>query len=288
MTNSAAFRHLRLPFSWFLMPAFLLGWLATPEADGVHLLLLFAVLHLLVYPSSNAFNSYHDQDEGPIGGLEHPPQAPDSLRYISLGMDVLAVILGFWLHWGAALGLLTYMVASRAYSHRALRLKKYPLAGFFTVVFFQGPWVMALVALFGPDTLIWSNILQPGWLYLASALLLAGTYPLTQIYQHEADRRDGVLSLSAWLGIAGTFRFSALAFSLAGPTLLLPLYVQGRVELLLLLSFALLPVLAWFVYWWRSCAKDESAANFKNTMRMNLLASSLLNIALLLACFLNL
>ncbi|MFN3529293.1 MAG: UbiA family prenyltransferase [Bacteroidia bacterium] len=288
LTRTAAFRHLRLPFSWFLMPAFLLGWLATPQVSPGNLLLLFGILHLLVYPSSNAYNSHQDQDEGPIGGMEHPPKPPESLRYISLGMDVLALALGIWLHWGAALGLLAYILASRAYSHRALRLKKYPLAGFFTVVIFQGPWIMALVAVFGRADFAWSNVWQPGWLYLASALMLAGTYPLTQIYQHEADKRDGVLSLSAWLGIMGTFRFSALAFLLAGPALLIPLYLQNRVALLLLLSLALLPVLGWFVYWWRACARDVAAVNYKNTMRMNMLASTLLNIALLLACILNL
>ena len=85
------FRHLRFPFSWFLLPAFLMGWLMVPDADPVRVWQLALVLHLLVYPSSNAFNSWQDRDEGPIGGMERPPQAPDSLRWWSLGFDVLAV-----------------------------------------------------------------------------------------------------------------------------------------------------------------------------------------------------
>ncbi|MDP2189004.1 MAG: UbiA family prenyltransferase [Sphingobacteriaceae bacterium] len=286
--KSPAFRHLRLPFSWFLLPAFLMGMLAVPEVDFSKTLLLFVVLHFLVYPSSNAFNSLQDQDEGPIGGMEHPPKAPASLRYISLGFDALALLFGFWQHWALGLGLLAYILASRAYSYRPIRLKKHPWTGFFTVLLFQGPWVMLLAALFTTPVFGWENATTPGLLYVAAALVLGGSYPLTQIYQHEADRNDGVLSLSAWLGIQGTFKFCAVAFALGGPALLFPLWQADRIAALLLLTTALLPVLLYFFWWWQQTTKDPAAANFKNTMRMNLLASSSLNLALGLILVLNL
>jgi len=97
--KTPAFRHLRLPFSWFLLPAFLMGMLAVPVLNAPHFWLLFLVLHFLVYPSSNAFNSLQDQDEGPIGGMERPPRAPALLRPISFGLDILALVIGFWQHW---------------------------------------------------------------------------------------------------------------------------------------------------------------------------------------------
>lgn len=277
------FRHLRFPFSWFLLPAFLMGWLMVPDAAPERVWQLALVLHLLVYPSSNAFNSWQDRDEGPIGGMERPPQAPDSLRWWSLAFDMLAIgLCSYW--WGPlGLGVLAYILASRAYSWRPLRLKKYPWGGFFTVVLFQGPWVMLLCAAYLPNQpFVWEQLAVPGAWYLASALVLGGTYPLTQVYQHAADKADGVLSLSAWLGVKGTFRFSAAAFALAGPFLLLPLWLNGRTEALLLLSLALLPTLFWFFSWWQKVQRDEAAANFKNTMIMNVVASSSLNVALLL------
>lgn len=278
--KSPAFRHLRLPFSWFLLPAFLMGLLAVPEIDFVKALSLFFVLHFLVYPSSNAFNSLQDQDEGPIGGMERPPQAPAILRPISLTLDFVALALGFWQHWGLGVGLLAYILASRAYSYRPIRLKKHPWTGFFTVLLFQGPWVMLLVALFTTPVFDWHNAAAPGLLYLAAALVLGGSYPLTQIYQHEADRKDGVLSLSALLGVEGTFKFCSVAFALGGPALLFPLWQVGRIEALALLAAALLPVLLYFFWWWRQSKQNPHTANFKNTMRMNLLASSSLNLAL--------
>lgn len=274
------FRHLRLPFSWFLLPAFLMGLWEVDVKAPEHLWLLFGLLHLLIYPSSNAFNSLQDQDEGPIGGMERPPQAPPALGPLSLGMDVVALALAAWVHPGLSLGLLVYILASRAYSYRPIRLKKYPWLGFFTVVFFQGPWVILLTALFVPPVFAWENALAPGWLYLASALVLGGSYPLTQIYQHAADLRDGVRSLSAHLGVQGTFRWSALAFTAAGPVLLLPLFFSDRLPALFLLALALVPVLTYFFSWWRRCTKDPAAANFRNTMRMNVLAASALNLAL--------
>lgn len=277
------FRHLRFPFSLFLLPAFLMGWLMVPDAEPERVWQLALVLHLLVYPSSNAFNSWQDRDEGPIGGMERPPQAPDSLRWWSLGFDVLAVgLCSFW-WWPLGVGVLTYILASRAYSWRKLRLKKYPWPGFFTVVLFQGPWVMLLCAAYLPEQpFVWEQLAAPGLWYAASALVLGGTYPLTQVYQHAADKADGVLSLSAWLGIQGTFRFSAMAFAAAGPFLLLPLWLQANYLALALLILALLPTLWWFFSWWKKVQRDETAANFKNTMIMNVVASSALNVALLL------
>jgi len=277
------FRHLRLPFSWFLLPAFLMGWVSVPDADPIRVLALGFILHLLVYPSSNAFNSWQDQDKGPIGGLEKPPLAPASLRWWSLALDVFAIVLGSWLWLPLGAGIVLYILASRAYSWRPIRLKKYPWVGFGVVVFFQGPWVMLLAAAYLPaEPFVMDQLLVPGAWYIASALVLAGTYPLTQVYQHAADKADGVESLSARLGIAGTFRFSALAFLLAGPFLLLPLGLAGRTEALTLLTLAMVPALVWFFYWWQKVNRDAAAANFKNTMTMNLLASSALNIALAL------
>ncbi len=50
---------------------------------------------------------------------------------------------------------------------------------------------------------------------LLSSLFLGSAYPLTQIYQHEADKKDGVISLSYKLGYKGTFFFSSILFTMA-------------------------------------------------------------------------
>ena len=52
-------------------------------------------------------------------------------------------------------------------------------------------------------------------LALVSTLFLCGSYPLTQVYQHEEDARRGDRTLSLRLGIRGTFVFAAVGL-LAG------------------------------------------------------------------------
>jgi 1,4-dihydroxy-2-naphthoate octaprenyltransferase len=114
---------------------------------------------------------------------------------------------------------------------------------------------------------------------IAASLLIGGFYPLTQIYQHEADRKDGVLSISARLGYRGTFIFSAVVYSLAIG--ILGIYYTGLDQLpqFLLLTTLLLPVLVFFLKWAMSVWRDISAANFNNTMRLNVVASICTSIA---------
>jgi hypothetical protein len=40
-----------------------------------------------------------------------------------------------------------------------------------------------------------------------ASLFIGSVYPLTQIYQHEADKKDGVTTISYKLGYVGTFFF---------------------------------------------------------------------------------
>ena len=70
---------------------------------GLNLILVLVIWHVLVYPSSNGYNSYNDQDTGPIGGLENPPLATRSLLTISNWMDITAIGLSFLINWKFAL-----------------------------------------------------------------------------------------------------------------------------------------------------------------------------------------
>ena len=54
---------------------------------------------------------------------------------------------------------------------------------------------------------------------MASSLLIGGFYPLTQIYQHEEDIKDGVKTISYKLGYRGTFIFTGIIYVLAFFTL---------------------------------------------------------------------
>lgn len=73
MLQTSTWLHLRIPFSFFLMPVFLFAVSISPEPALWRTVLVFFITHFLLYPASNGFNSYYDKDENSIGALEKPP-----------------------------------------------------------------------------------------------------------------------------------------------------------------------------------------------------------------------
>ena len=58
---------------------------------------VFIILHLLVYPASNGYNSYMDRDTGSIGGFKNPFQPTRQLFYVTIAMDIVAIVLSFYI-----------------------------------------------------------------------------------------------------------------------------------------------------------------------------------------------
>ena len=115
-----------------------------------------------------------------------------------------------------------------------------------------------------------------------SSLFIGSIYPLTQIYQHQADKNDGVISISYKLGYSGTFIFSGLLFSVA--VILMFFYFSMKQQSIALIIFLLmmLPVIYKLSVWFAKVRKDNAHANFENTMNMNMLTSVIMNLYFLL------
>jgi 1,4-dihydroxy-2-naphthoate polyprenyltransferase len=266
---------LRIPFSFFLLPVYLFALSQVPDVNWIHALQVFIILHLLVYPSSNGYNSFMDRDETPVGGLEKPMAPTRELFQVSVGLDALALLWSGWISMPFFLCLFGYILASRAYSYRGIRLKKYPIVGYLTVCLFQGAVTYFMVF----HACSSSKTLQvPVTALLGASLLMGSFYPLTQVYQHEADRKDGVKTISLLLGIRGTFQYTAIVYSIAMGVLFLYFKEQQQEKLFLLMALLLLPVLVYFFYWANKVWKNPAAADFRHTMRMNWLASACSNL----------
>src|SRR6478609_3131558 len=145
MLSKSTLQLLRIPFSLFLMPVYFFALSQVPIIDLADSLLVFFILHFLVYPASNGFNSYMDRDTGPIGGIEKPPPPSKQLLHLTTAMDLLAIAFSLFISWLFAIGLLIYILASRAYSARSIRIKKYPVAGYLLVMICQGCLTWMLV-----------------------------------------------------------------------------------------------------------------------------------------------
>ncbi len=278
MLQRSTIQLLRFHFSFFLLPVYLFALGQVPAVQPVHALLIFFILHILVYPSSNGYNSYMDRDEGSIGGVEKPMQPTRQLFGVSMGMDIIAVLLSLLVSYLFTACIIAYILASRAYSYRGIRLKRYPLIGYLTVIIFQGAVTFFMVY---HGCSVNKNLDAPLTGIIAASLLIGGFYPLTQIYQHEADRRDGVRTISAALGYRGTFVFTAIVYSVAMGLLAYLFFNKGESTKFFVLATCMLPILVYFFKWAAGVWKDENVADFTHTMRMNRLASVCTNIAFL-------
>lgn len=270
---------LRFHFSYFLMPVF---WFALGQLvyiNGFHAIMVFAILHLLVYPASNGYNSYMDCDTESIGGVKNPLQPTRQLLYTTMLLDGLAILLSIFISLYFAAGILAYILASKAYSYRGIRLKQYPVAGYLTVVIFQGAFTFALVY----HGCSFDKTLDiPVLPMIAASLLIGGFYPLTQIYQHEADTKDGVKTLSYILGYRGTFIYCGIIYSLAFTVLAYYFFSSLQTQAFYVFTLCMLPVIIYFLWWAFKAWQNNLNANYTYTMRMNLIASVCTNISFII------
>lgn len=274
---------LRIPFSFFLMPVFFLALSQSQivDTDAIwNAIWVFIIIHLFIYPASNGYNSYQDKDETSIGGLKSPPMATYKLFWASLVLDAVGLVWAYFICLEFFIGLFTYVLVSRAYSWRKLRLKKYSLLGFFSVVILQGFGIFCSVYI-GINQANFEDILNSGLIQpaIASSFMIAGVYPITQIYQHEEDLADGVHTISYRLGYRGTFVFSILMFLITG----FIFYRYFSFFEFMLFQLFLAPVAIFFVRWFVKVWTNVQEANFENTMRLNIIASTCMN-----ACFVTL
>jgi 4-hydroxybenzoate polyprenyltransferase len=130
----------------------------------------------------------------------------------------------------------------------------------------------------------WEQVLQTPniWYALVSTLFLCGSYPLTQIYQHEEDSQRGDTTLSLLLGVRGTFVFAAASLGL-GAALLLGLYLEsGQLLNVGIFLLCTAPISFFFTRWVISAWNNPSEVNFENTMQMNKISSLCISLAFIL------
>lgn len=279
MLQRSTIQLLRFHFSLFLLPVYLFALSQLDRINWEDAIIVFFILHVLVYPSSNGYNSYMDRDVTPIGGLSDPLQPTKQLFYVTIIMDILAIGLSLTVSIYFALGVLLYILASRAYSFRGIRLKRFPITGYLIVVIFQGALTFFL-SYHGSSAD--KTLLIPFWPALASSLLIGGYYPLTQIYQHEEDLKDGVVTISYKLGKKGTFVFCGIVFALATAAMFFTFDERGQLQFFFIFAVCMLPMIYFFTQWMTKTWKDPAKADFKNSLRMNLLASGCTTICFLI------
>jgi 1,4-dihydroxy-2-naphthoate polyprenyltransferase len=279
MLSASTIKLLRVPFSVFLSPLYFFALSQVQAINWFNAILIFFILHFMVYPASNGYNSYMDRDTESIGGLEKPPPPSRQLFLTTIVLDMAAILVSLLISPLFAAMMPLYIGASKAYSYRGIRLKQYPIIGYLTVIIFQGAltfWLVYYGSSSAPVTAIpWQGM-------TICSLLIGGFYPLTQIYQHRQDLEDGVQTISYKLGYTGTFVFCAIIYAMAWG-IMAQFFVQRKEMVkLLVVSIFFIPIIVYFIKWFLQVQKDTRAANFRNTMKMNWLAATCTNTAFLI------
>mgnify|MGYP000076199305 CR=1 FL=1 len=262
---------LRIPFSINLLPLYLFAiYSAMDKTILWKSICVFIVIHFIFYPASNAYNSFMDRDHGSIAGLQNPPKPTKQLFHASIILDILGLVISTLISWPFFLINLLLVGLSRAYSWRAIRIKKYAIPAFVMVAFAQGGISFYNMYIGVQGLHYFPKFEGELLLRIIICTLFVGTiYPITQIYQHEDDKKDGVHSMSMLLGIKGTFLFSGLLFIGANVLLYVTLTLQ---HFIIFEIFMILPAL-YFVHWAYLSWKNEDHANYSKTMTMALGAS---------------
>ena len=144
-----------------------------------------------------------------------------------------------------------------------------PIIGWLAAGVFQGAFTFFMA---------WEGMTGQGFgmfsvplLYLAallSTVMLLGSYPMTQVYQHEEDGRRCYETISRKLGVLGTFFFTAAMFTLASAGFASYYQYYYSLQYALLFFVVLSPVLGYFFNWFVLVYRDARKANFKRTMRL--------------------
>lgn len=277
---------MRIPFSFFLMPIYWFSLSQVGNLDVWVAIHTFLVLHLLIYPASNGYNSYMDKDTDSIGGLEKPPMPTQGLLYLTIIFDVIGLLLAAIIGFTFFLMVLIYILVSKAYSYHPIRLKKYPIISFLTVAWFQGGFTYLMVHAAFEKPLDLTLLFQP-YAVIAASLMIAGVYPLTQIYQHKQDKESGDNTISLLLGKKGTLITSSIFFMLSGIAIYFHFQSNHVSYQFWIFQLCMCPVVIYFGWWAWKIFSNEQEANFSNTMRMNVVASSAMSACFILLMILN-
>jgi 4-hydroxybenzoate polyprenyltransferase len=268
MSVRALLLHLRLNWQLILMPIFLWGFFLSGGPVGPKFWLGLFVFHVLFYGGSVAFNSYYDQDEGPIGGLWNPPRPTLSLLLFSLAIQVIGMVLvAAFINRALLVVALLMFVLSVAYSHPAIRLKARPWLGLLTVSLGQGiggaisGWLCGQ----GDWTTLGSTRALLG--LAVSTLITTGFYPLTQIYQRAEDARRGDVTFAVRMG-ERCFPFTIICFTAAAGLAAWLMWREYSPIEGLWVGAGLVGLAALVWEWWRHFDEAQTRQNYLRLMRI--------------------
>src|SRR5699024_4869824 len=222
---------------FILSGAFLLGALLSDQFHARWFAIQFFNVHVLLFGGATAYNSFWDRDEGPVGGLKHPPEMAQWMWFASVFIQVAGLLLtvpmgafftGFYM-----LSIVLFWL----YSSPWTRWKGQPLKSLFAIGISTG----GNAVLMGYIAAGFGRLHPSIWIAAAGVtFILLSLYPVSQHYQREEDRRRGDRTFAVSYGKDAVMRFFEASFTLG---LLLTALAVGLRHLVLGAAFGIVGVI---------------------------------------------
>ena len=203
--------HLRIHYQFLILSgAFLYGGVIAEQLNVAAFLTQFLSVHLLLFGGATAYNSYWDKDEGPIGGLKHPPAMSDWMWSASLLLQAQGLLIAAT---EGTLFVACYLVSALlfwAYSSPLLRWKGHPILSLIAIAISTGTCSVVMGFLAASIQHRFSFPLMIG--AVGAGLVLVSLYPVSQLYQLEEDGNRGDRTFAIRYGKEGVLRFFVMAY----------------------------------------------------------------------------
>lgn len=202
--------HLRWHYQLFILSGgFLLGGFLSTDLDMQPFLIQFGNVHLLLFGGATAYNSFWDNDQGPIGGLQNPPKMQEWMWGSSLVLQGVGLLIA------AEQGIIFSSIYVLSmfffwlYSTPHARWKSHPVKSLIAIGISTGFNSVLLGYLAAGNDVVG----MPVWVAAAGVtLMLLSLYPISQIYQVEEDRIRGDHTFAVQHGKRGVTQFFITAF----------------------------------------------------------------------------
>ncbi len=202
--------HFRLHYQIFILSGgYLFGALFTDEFNADLFWLQFLNVSVLLFGTATVYNSWHDKDEGPIGGLKNPPSMQPWMRKVALWMQFGGLLLAHYAGIEFTYLYLASMIFFWLYSTKRARWKGHPIKSLVAIGISTGTnsfWMGYFAA--GGETFS-PGIITAG---IGTALVFLSLYPVSQIYQMRSDANRGDRTFAIEFGIKGVKSFFSRSY----------------------------------------------------------------------------
>lgn len=262
------FIHLRLHYQFFILSGgYLLAALFVKDINWTQFWLQFLNVHVLLFGGATAYNSWWDKDEGPIGGLISPPKMNQWMWPASLIIQFIGFAWTISVGWNFAIIYAFSMLFFWLYSTPLARWKGKPLLSLVAIGVSTGTnsFLMGFLAAGGYPITFFEDAIAVG-----VAFIILSLYPVSQVYQTEADAKRGDQTFVIKFGLNGVKWLFTIFFPIGLAILSRGLFLQNLTIGYLFIGVNVLAYigLSWFV--WKLEGKSEE---YPTVMKIKFLAS---------------